>query len=282
MKNITTLLVLSLSLLSLSCNKENKRDAPSRASEHEPTRNNGSEQNLDLSDTRSARVAADRARPIDIDIDTDIDTDIEKRKAEHQAAIKKAVFDNLGKDEKVGKEAMDKAMQQWINDPILYGERRYASAEHIKDKQITYHLPAKATKIQLLKEAAGHYALYKISKQDFIDHMVMVWERYREEYVKGGGKRWIKHSDKDVEKSLMGRNIGSVRYITYGQKQDKKTADKNIKITSIRVPQAIIDSGWRTLENTTRYQGPIRTNGGISTYYYDRDSGYAFHDVGYW
>ena len=273
MKSNTLLLALTLSLLTLSCNKRNDSE---QASSQDPTTAESSEQNLDLSDTRSARVAADRARPIDTNID------IDKRKAEHQAAIKKAVFDNLGKDEKAGKEAMDKAMQQWINDPVLYGERRYASAEQIKDKQITYHLPAKATKIQLLKEAAGHYALYKISEQDFIDHMVMVWERYREEYVKGGGKRWVKHSDKDVESSLMGRNIGSISYITHGQKQDKKPADKNIKITPIIVPQAIIDSGWDTLQNAVQYQGPIRTNGGISTYYYDRDIGYAFHKVGYW
>ena len=112
--------------------------------------------------------------------------------------------------------------------------------------------------------------------------MVMVWERYREEYVQSGGKRWVKHSDKDVESSLMGRNIGSVLYIAHGQKQDKKPADKNIKITPISVPQAIIDSGWRTLENAVQYQGPIRTNGGSSTYYYDRDTGYAFQNVGYW
>ena len=80
----------------------------------------------------------------------------------------------------------------------------------------------------------------------------------------------------------MGRNIGSISYITHGQKQDKKPADTNTKITPIRVPQAIIDSGWRTLENAVQYQGPIRTNGGSSTYYYDRDTGYAFQNVGYW
>ena len=130
--------------------------------------------------------------------------------------------------------------------------------------------------------AAGHYALYKISEQDMKDHMVMVWERYREEYIKGGGKRWIKHNDQNIDSNLMGRDVGTLRYITFGQKQDEKTADKNIKITPVRVPQNIIDSGWRTLENAVQYQGPIRTNGGISTYYYDRNTGYAFHDVGYW
>ena len=269
MKNSTLLLALTLSLLALSCNKKNQRDNPEQTSSQQHT---SAHQATDLSNARSAKVSPERAAPIDAN----------KRKAEHQAAIKKAVLDNLGKNEKAGKEAFDKAMQEWINDPVLYGERRYASADQIKDSQITYHLPKKATQIQLLKEANGHYALYKISEQDMIDHMVMVWERYREEYVKGGGKRWVKHSDQDVEKSLMGRDIGTLRYITFGQKQDEKPADKNVKITPIRVPQAIIDYGWRTLENVVQYQGPIRTNGGISTYYYDRDTGHAFHDVGYW
>lgn len=202
----------------------------------------------------------------------------------HQIAMMNAALDsvNKGPEDDDEEDAVNKAVQEWINDPVLYGERRYASADQINDKQITYHLPKKATQIQLLKEAAGHYALYKISEQDFIAHMVMVWERYREEYVQKGGKRWVKHSDKDVESSLMGRKIGSLYYITYGQKKDKEPANKNAKITSVRVPQAIIDSGWKPLENAMQYQGPIRTNGGISTYYYDRDTGYAFHDVGYW
>ena len=267
MKIITTLLTLALSSIILSCNKDS-----AKTSSQESTSTKSTEQGIDLSNAKPAGANPKRTDPINID----------KRKAGHQAAMKKAVLDNLGKNEKAGKEAFDKAMQEWINDPVLYGERRYASADQIKDSQITYHLPKKAIQIQLLKEAAGHYALYKISEQDMKDHMGMVWERYREEYIKGGGKRWIKHSDQNIDSNLMGRDVGTLRYITFGQKQDEKTADKNVKITPVRVPQNIIDSGWRTLENVIQYQGPIRTNGGISTYYYDRNTGYAFHDVGYW
>ena len=271
MKSSTLLLALTLSLLTPSCNKRNDSE---QASSLDPTTAASSEQTTELNTTSSPTPIA-KASPEQL-----TSTDIEKRKMMHQMAMSDAAMASAEKGPE-GEEAFNKVMLEWVNDPVLYGERRHASADQIKDEQITYHLPAKATKIQLLKEAAGHYALYKISEQDFIDHMVMVWERYREEYVKGGGKSWIKHSDKDVESSLMGRNIGSISYITHGQKQDKKPADKNIKITPISVPQAIIDSGWRTLENAVQYQGPIRTNGGSSTYYYDRDTGYAFHDVGY-
>ena len=272
MQNTALLLTLALSLLTLACNKDNNRNKPDQASSENPA-------SPDLNHTPPAAtpspISTAKASPEQL-----TSTDIEKRKRLHQIAIKDAALDSVNKGPE-GEEAFNKVMLEWVNDPVLYGERRYASANQINDEQITYHLPAKATKIQLLKEAAGHYALYKISEQDFIDHMVMVWERYREEYVQSGGKRWIKHSDKDVESSLMGRDIGTINYITLGQKPDKKPADKKIKITSIRVPQAIIDSGWRTLENAMQYQGPIRTNGVSSTYHYDRDTGYAFHDVGY-
>ena len=272
MKSNTLLLALTLSLLTLSCNKRNDSE---QASSQDPTTAESSEQTTELNTTSSHTPIA-KASPEQL-----TSTDIEKRKMMHQMAMSDAAMASAEKGPE-GEEAFNKVMLEWVNDPVLYGERRHSSADQIKDEQITYHLPAKATKIQLLKEAAGHYALYKISEQDFIDHMVMVWERYRAEYVKGGGKRWIKHSDKDVESSLMGRNIGSVRYMTYGQKHDKKPADTNTKITPISVPQAIIDSGWDTLQNAVQYQGPIRTNGGSSTYYYDRDTGYAFQNVGYW
>ena len=264
------LLTLTLSLLTLACNKDSK---PDQASSENPA---SSDLNHTPPAATSSPISTAKASPEQL-----TSTDIEKHKEMHQIAMMDAALDSVNKGPE-GEEAFNKSVQEWVNDPVLRGEHRYASANQINDEQITYHLPAKATKIQLLKEATGHYALYKISEQDFIAHMVMVWERYREEYVQKGGKRWVKHSDKDVESSLMGRNVGSVRYITYGQKQDKKPADNNVKITPIRVPKTIIDSGWRTLENAMQYQGPIRTNGGISTYYYDRDTGYAFHDVGYW
>ncbi|MGB2402876.1 MAG: hypothetical protein ACPIA7_05645 [Akkermansiaceae bacterium] len=277
MQNTALVLTLTLSLLTLACNKDNKRGTPDHASSENPA---SSDLNHTPPAATSSPISTAKASPEQL-----TSTDIEKRKKMHQIAMMNAALDSVNKgpeEDDDEEEAVNKAVQEWINDPVLYGERRYASADQIKDTQISYHLPQKATEIQLLKEAAGHYALYKISEQDFIAHMVMVWERYREEYVQKGGKRWIKHSDKDVESSLMGRKIGSLHYITYGQKEDKEPANKNAKITSVRVSQAIIDSGWKPLENAMQYQGPIRTNGGISTYYYDRDTGYAFHDVGYW
>jgi hypothetical protein len=273
MKSSTLILALTFSLLTLSCNKRNDSE---QASSQDSTTAASSDLNHTPPSATPSPTPIAKTSPEQL-----TSTDIEKRKRMHQIAMKDAALDSVNKGPE-GEEAFNKVMLEWVNDPVLYGERRYASANQINDEQITYHLPTKATKIQLLKEAAGHYALYKISEQDFIDHMVMVWERYREEYVQSGGKRWIKHSDKDVESSLMGRDIGTINYITLGQKPDKKPADKKIKITSIRVPQAIIDSGWRTLENAMQYQGPIRTNGVSSTYYYDRDTGYAFQNVGYW
>ena len=222
-------------------------------------------------ETRSSRVSRDRAAPVSAG----------ERENNYKEAMRKAAMNHLQGDVDA-KESFDQAMQEWLNDPVLFGERRYASADQVTDKKVVYHLPVKATQIQLLQEAAGHYAHYKISEEDFKTHMVMVWERYREEYVKGGGKKWIKHSDKDAEANLMGRNVDQVKYMEFEEIEEYSPANQKQKIHVVRVPQAIIDAGWQGLQNAQQYQGPIRTNGGTSTYYYDRDSGYAFQDVGYW
>lgn len=257
----------------LSCNKRSDSDQSSR---QDGDHSQSSSQAIDIRDAIPAKASPTKTSPEQL---TSID--IEKRKTQHQAAMMKSAMANADKGPE-GEEAFNKVLLEWVNDPVLYGERSYATADEAKDEQITYHLPQKATQIQMLKEANGHFALYKISEQDFIDHMIMVWERYREEYVKGGGKRWIKHSNEDVEKNLMGRHVGQLKYIGPGQEHQKRSPKNKPKIKQVRVPQAIIDSGWNTLQSAVEYQGPYRTNGGSATYYYDRDSGYAFHDVGYW
>ena len=177
MKSSTLLLALTLSLLTLSCNKRNDSE---QASSQDPTTAASSEQTTEQTtelNTTSSPTPIAKASPEQLK-----STDIEKRKMMHQMAMRDAAIASVDKGSE-GEEAFNKVMLEWVNDPVLYGERRHVSADQINDEQITYHLPAKATKIQLLKEAAGHYALYKISERDFIDHMVMVWERYRDEYV---------------------------------------------------------------------------------------------------
>jgi|GEM_PF-2552282 len=264
---------LALSLLMLSCNKRSDSDQSSR---QDGGHSQSSSQTIDIRDAIPAKASPAKASP-----EPATPIDIEKRKAKHRAAMMKSAMENADKGPE-GEEGFNKVLLEWVNDPVLYGERRYARADEEKDEQITYHLPHKATQIQLLKEAAGHFALYKISEQDFKDHMVMVWERYREEYVQQGGKRWIKHSNEDVEKNLMGRHVGQLKYIGPGQEHQKRSPKNKPKIKQVRVPQAIIDAGWESLQNATEYQGPIRTNGGSATYYYDRDTGSAYHSVGYW
>ncbi len=40
--------------------------------------------------------------------------------------------------------------------------------------------------------------------------------------------------------------------------------------------------GWQLLEKAITYYGPSKPSGAMTTYYYDRDAGIAYHDTGYW
>jgi len=110
----------------------------------------------------------------------------------------------------------------------------------------------------------------------------MIWERYREDYVQQGGKRWVKHSDKDIDKNLMGRDVGQLKFIGPDQEWKKLTINHRPKIQQIRVPQEIIDAGWNGPQSAVEYQGPFRSNGSGAHYYYDRNTGLVFQYAGYW
>ena len=40
--------------------------------------------------------------------------------------------------------------------------------------------------------------------------------------------------------------------------------------------------GWEPLENATTYYSPSKGSGAMTTYYYDKKAGIAYHDAGYW
>ena len=39
---------------------------------------------------------------------------------------------------------------------------------------------------------------------------------------------------------------------------------------------------WEPLENATTYYSPSKGSGAMTTYYYDKKAGIAYHDAGYW
>jgi hypothetical protein len=40
--------------------------------------------------------------------------------------------------------------------------------------------------------------------------------------------------------------------------------------------------GWKPLDNAVKYYSPSKPSGAMTTYYYDREAGIAYHDRGYW
>lgn len=41
-------------------------------------------------------------------------------------------------------------------------------------------------------------------------------------------------------------------------------------------------TGWKPLDKAMIYYSPSKPNGAMTTYYYDREAGIAYHDRGYW
>ena len=41
-------------------------------------------------------------------------------------------------------------------------------------------------------------------------------------------------------------------------------------------------AGWEPLDKAVVYYSPSKGSGAMTTYYYDREAGIAYHDRGYW
>ena len=41
-------------------------------------------------------------------------------------------------------------------------------------------------------------------------------------------------------------------------------------------------AGWEPLQDAIRFYGPTKSNGAMTTFFYDRTTGTVYHDRGYW
>jgi len=143
---------------------------------------------------------------------------------------------------------------------VAYGERHHAAAGEIRNSLIKRYLPSKATDITLLKEGAGHYALYQISEPDFHAFLAGVWDRYRTDFAAEDGPRyWMTYTEEQIAKALQGDPVGRHSF-----------------------RESVQALGWPPLEDAVLYEGPRRNSYAGANYYYDRSTGRAYHDAGYW
>jgi hypothetical protein len=109
-------------------------------------------------------------------------------------------------------------------------------------------LPPQASDISLFSEAAGHFARYKVTEKGFREFLDKLWEEH------GDGSAHI-HDSMSGEGMPANREEMVRRFKSFG---------------------------WEPLENALIFYSPSKRNGAITTYYFDRETGIAYHDRGYW
>ena len=130
----------------------------------------------------------------------------------------------------------------------LIGKHSFQTVAEIADRRIKPCFPPQATEISLLSERNGHYARYKVSEVDFMKFLDQLWE--------------AKKDSSAHQRDMMAGE---------GEPANRE-----------RMVRRFQAAGWEPLDNAITYYSPSKPNGAITTYYYDREAGIAYHDTGYW
>ena len=93
-----------------------------------------------------------------------------------------------------------------------------------------------------------HFARYKVSEADFKKFLDQQWEAKKE-------------SSAHQRDQMAGE----------GESANRQQMVRRFKA-----------AGWEPLDNAITYYSPSKPSGAMTTYYYDRKAGIAYHDRGYW
>ena len=127
------------------------------------------------------------------------------------------------------------------------GEHHFKTAVEVLDRRIKTWLPPQATEISLLSERNGHYARYKVQEDHFMKFLDGLWEA-------DNGNSAHKRGE------MVEGELGSPEHIA-----------KRFKTV-----------GKEPLGNFRVYHSPSKRSAAMTTYFYDRETGIAYHDRGYW
>ena len=130
----------------------------------------------------------------------------------------------------------------------LTGKHSFQTVAEIADRRIKPCLPPQATEISLLSERSGHFARYKVAEADFMKFLDNLWEAKKD-------------SSAHKREMMSGE----------GEPANRERMARRFKA-----------AGWEPLDNAITYYSPSKPSGAMTTYYYDREAGIAYHDTGYW
>jgi len=134
-----------------------------------------------------------------------------------------------------------------IVDQFRFGEFHHATYADVGDFRIYRYLPLSAKKITLHKFASGHNAKYSIAETELATYVDDAWEKYGH------------HS-------------------SIPRKKAKRGEPDQFSSSKIFLKQ----NGWSLSVDSVVYEIPYAANGAGATYYYDRATGTAYHEGGYW
>ena len=132
-------------------------------------------------------------------------------------------------------------------DTQRFGLFDYKAYADVGDFRVERFLPPEAHDITLHKAASGHRAKYAISETDLTEYVDGLWNRYGE------------------QSTILRDEFG----------EGKPVAAEVFE-------QEFGDLGWSPLEDSVTFHSPVEDDGGGATYYYDRKTGTAYHEAGYW
>ena len=124
---------------------------------------------------------------------------------------------------------------------------RYETYADISEPRVKRCLPPNAVEITLRLERGGHFARYKVSEKDFHNFLTGLWE---------------------AEKGNSAHQRGEMH--GEGEPASQNESAKRLPF------------GWKPLPSAATYYSPSKASGAMTTYYFDKEAGVAYHNTGYW
>ena len=134
-----------------------------------------------------------------------------------------------------------------VLDARRFGVFQYAKYDDVRDFRIERFLPPTAKAITLEKTAMGHRAKYSITEPELREYIDQLWNEF-----------------------------GHLSAVPRGDSSEREMANPD------EIELRFQGLGWPVLKNAICFSSPTEADGGGATYYYDPDSGTAYHRAGYW
>lgn len=132
-------------------------------------------------------------------------------------------------------------------DARRFGVFQYASYDDVRDFRVERYLPPAAKAITLEKTAMGHRAKYSITETELREYIDQFWNKF-----------------------------GHLSAVPRGDSTERDTARPD------EFERWFKDLGWPSPKHAICFHSPTEADGGGAIYFFDPDSGTAFHRAGYW